>query len=318
MKMILDLDTGIDDSLALAYAIACPSIELLGVTGTYGNVTTLRGVQNSLDILHLFKEDAVPVFRGEDHAMGKEVFSRHEVSARIHGENGVGQVALPPATRKSESTAAIDFIIESCKKWGKELTLVTTGPLTNLATALDKEPGIEHMIGKVVVMGGALTVRGNVSHFAEANISQDPVAARNVFETSMDITLVGLDVTQRSRLHKKDTQSWRDLHTQSGRLLADMADYYIDNTLGTDETFIHDPSAVICAVHPEFFQAFPCFLTVETEGIDRGRVIVDSKKLRDLNPTTKACINVATDSVERELCTTLHGLCKRNQGQEKT
>lgn len=312
MKMILDLDTGVDDSLALAYAIANPDIEVLGVTGTYGNVTTEQGVRNSLDILHLLEKDSVPVFKGEDHAMDKVVFTRHEVSARIHGENGVGQVTLPPASAKPESTDAIDFIIASCKRWGKELTLVTTGPLTNLATALEKEPEIEHMIGKVIVMGGALTVCGNVSHFAEANISQDPCAARNVFETSMDITMVGLDVTQRSRLDKKATQSWRNLKTISGRLFADMADYYIENTLGTEETFIHDPSAVICAVHPEFFQAFPCFLTVETEGIDRGRVVVDSKKLRASDPTTKACIGVAADLVERELTTTLYGLFKGN------
>jgi purine nucleosidase len=312
IQMILDLDTGIDDSLALAYALANPDIKLLGVTGIYGNVTTSQGVQNALDMLHLFGEDAIPVFLGEDHAMDKEGFDRHEVVARIHGENGVGQITLPRAFRKPENCCAVDFLIESCRTWGKKLVLVATGPLTNLAKALEKEPEIANLIGKVIVMGGALTVRGNVSHFAEANIYKDPVAAKKIFESALDLTMVGLDVTQRSRLNKKDTQAWRDLKTKSGRLFADMTDYYIANTLQTDETYIHDPSAVICAMHPEFFTALPFFLTVETEGVEAGRIIVDHTKLRSSNPTTKVCLNVDSPSVERELCNKLKDLFTKN------
>ena len=174
MKLILDLDTGIDDAMALAYAVGSPDLELIGVTGTYGNVYTEVGVQNVLNLLEMMGKPEIPVFLGEKKALTQDVFVRHEVSARIHGENGVGQVELPVAAEHASKMDAVDFIIESVKKYGKELVIVATGPQTNLAAALNKAPEIKEMMGKIVIMGGALTVPGNVSPYAEANISKDP------------------------------------------------------------------------------------------------------------------------------------------------
>jgi purine nucleosidase len=300
-KIILDLDTGIDDSLALAYAALNPGIELLGVTGTYGNVETIVGIRNALDVLALVGQPHVPVFVGESHAINQEIFHRHEVSARIHGKNGVGQVYLPTSPMKPEKESATDFLILEMHTYQEDLTIVTTGPLTNLAKVILKDPSLKEWKGKVVMMGGALTVRGNVSHFAEANIAQDPEAARLVLESGLDVTMVGLDVTMRSRLTQKDVDGWRPKQSQDGRFLADMLTFYIQNTLGTGETYIHDPSAIICAIHPEFFTILPFFLTVETNGEDRGRTIVDHTRLRDRNPSTRICLDVESEKVEREL-----------------
>jgi purine nucleosidase len=297
-KMILDLDTGVDDTLALAFAALSPEIELLGVTGTYGNIDMPSGVQNSLDMLALLERDDVPVFAGEEHAMRQSAFIRHEVSARIHGENGVGQVRIPRSTREKESESAIDFLSRTMKNYQEELTIVTTGPMTNLATVLIRNPSLRQWRGKVVFMGGALTVRGNVSHFAEANISQDPEAAKLVLESMLDITMVGLDVTMRSRISMKEVAVWRQKKSIRGNIFGDMLEYYIKNTLDIDETYIHDPSAVICAIHPEFFTILPLYLTIETDGQDRGRTLVDHIKIRERDPSTKVCVDVEAEKVE--------------------
>lgn len=300
-NIILDLDTGVDDSIALALAAIDPSVNLLGVTATFGNVATDVGSRNALDVLALVGRTDVPVYEGAYHALTQKSFHPHEVSARIHGRNGVGQVSFPRSSREVETEGAIDFIIRSMRSYGGDLTIVTTGPSTNLATVLQREPGLCSWKGKVVVMGGALTVRGNVNHFAEANISQDPEAAKLVFESGLDVTMVGLDVTMRSRLKQSDADQWRSGGKQFGILFADMLEYYIANTLGNDETYVHDPSAVVCALHPEYFTIIPLHLTVETEGVDRGRTIVDHRRLREGNPSTKACVDVDASKVEMSL-----------------
>ncbi len=183
------------------------------------------------------------------------------------------------------------------------LTIITTGPLTNLATVLIEDPSLRSWKGSIVVMGGALTVRGNINHFSEANISQDPEAAKIVFETGLDVTMVGLGVTMRSRLHLRDAARWRSGSGTVGAFFADMLEYYIAHTLGTDETYVHDPSAVICALHPEYFTIVPLCLTVETEGIDRGRTIVDHRRLTERNPFTKVCVDVNAHLVDSYLGT---------------
>jgi purine nucleosidase len=194
-KIILDLDTGIDDSIALACATLHPDVQLLGVTGTYGNVTTEQGVRNALDVLSLMGCNDVPVYAGCTHALEQVSFQPEAVSTRIHGKNGLGEVILPPSMREAESEHAVDFLIRSMVTYGDTLTLVTTGPCTNLAAVLLAEPALRFWKGKVVIMGGALTFRGNVTHFAEANIINDPEAAKLVLESGLDVTMVGLDVT---------------------------------------------------------------------------------------------------------------------------
>jgi purine nucleosidase len=300
-KIILDLDTGIDDSIALAVAALSSEVELLGVTGTFGNVDTMTGVRNALDVLSLLDRTDVPVLAGQTYPLAREEFCRHVESARIHGENGVGQVTLPRSTREMEKEPAVDFLIRMMNEYRDGLTIVTTGPLTNLATALLQDPLLRVWRGQVVMMGGALTVRGNVTHFAEANITQDPEAAKIVLESGLSVTMVPLDVTMRSRLRSSDAERWRSAGSDVGRLFGEMLDYYIANTLGTDETYIHDPSAVVCALHPEYFTILPLHLTVETEGVDRGRIVVDHRRLRDRNPATKVCLDVDAGLVERSL-----------------
>jgi purine nucleosidase len=316
IKMILDIDTGIDDGMALAYAIGSKEIELIGVTGTFGNVYTEVGVQNVLNILNMCEVNDIPVFAGESHPISKDYFTRLEVSARIHGENGVGQVEIEASPKEIEAKSGVDFLIESIKKYGDELVIVATGPQTNLTMALQKDPEIKEMIGRVVIMGGALTVPGNCNQYTEANILQDPEAAKYLFESGIDVTMVGLDVTQRSILTKADTQTWRETGSVAGKTYADMVDYYISQHDEVDGCYLHDPSAVINAVHPEYFTMLPMHLTVITEGEAEGRTIGDSKKLRNPNPNVKVCIGVDSLALIKDLNETLLSLFQTNKVKE--
>lgn len=311
-KVILDIDTGIDDAMALAYAVGSEELEVIGVVGTYGNVYTKQGVENVLNLLEILNRTDIPVFMGEEHALNKTKFDRLDISAKIHGQNGVGEIALHSAKRTFEPQSGVNFIIDSVKKYKNELSIIATGPMTNLGKALKLYPDLSKEIGKVVIMGGALTVPGNVSPFAEANISQDPEAAKLLFESGTPIIMVGLDVTMRSVLHYSDTERWRKTASQAGEKYADIVDHYIhvheEIAPYLNGCCLHDPSAVAAAIHPEYFTMLPLFMTVETQGASIGRTIGVTEKLRDDTPNIQVCIDVDSTKVVTGLCHTLETL----------
>lgn len=294
-KMILDLDTGVDDALAISYALGSSEVELIGITGTYGNVLVEQGVRNSLAITDLLGTP-VPVYQGLSHSSTTDSFEVLPVSEFIHGKNGIGDVEIPNSSRSAETQSAVDFIIESVKKYGKDLVYVPTGPLTNLAAALKKAPEIKDEIGQVVLMGGALTVQGNVNAWSEANISQDPDAADYVFRSGIPATMIGLDVTLQTLLTYKETQQWRDLGTAQGDFLADMTDYYIKAYETTSPHLggcgLHDPLAVAVAIDPTLVTTLDINMQVDTEGATRGRTIGDNTRLNDPVKTMKVAVGV--------------------------
>ncbi|MBW3092015.1 nucleoside hydrolase [Bifidobacterium sp. 82T10] len=295
-NIILDLDTGIDDTLAIAYALGNPEAKLIGITGTYGNVTVDQGVRNALAVTELFGHPEVPVYRGIDHPEAKETFAVSQGSAFIHGANGVGDVDIPDAKRSAESEPAVDFIIDAAKTYGKELTYVPTGAMTNIAAALRRAPEIRNLIGDIVLMGGALTVPGNVNAWTEANISQDPEAADYLFRSGVRTEMIGLDVTMQTLLTRAETAQWRELGTPAGRFLADMTDYYIaayeKTAPGLGGCGLHDPLAVATAIDPTLVATLPINLKVELDGPTRGRTIGDYDRLNDPFKTTSVAIAV--------------------------
>jgi purine nucleosidase len=295
-KLILDLDTGVDDAMAIAYAVAAPNVDLIGIVNSYGNVLVEQAAKNSLQILDLLGASDVPVFVGASHSLETDSFEVMDVSAHIHGKNGIGEVELPTSGRSVQDQSGADFMIEAAHKYGKNLTIVPTGPLTNLALALRKDPEIAKLIGNVTLMGGALTVPGNVSDAAEANINQDATAANEVFRSPLHDTMVGLDVTLRTLLTKTETQQWRDLGTMAGSKFADIVDYYINIY---DEMYpelggcsLHDPLAVGVACDPTFVKTLDIDLLVHTEGPNYGRTTGDTARLDDSNPSASVAIQV--------------------------
>lgn len=203
---------------------------------------------------------------------------------------------IADSTRDAEDTPAVDFIIDAAKTYGKDLVYVPTGPLTNLDAAIARAPEIVDEIGRVVLMGGALTVPGNVNAWTEANISQDPDAANRVFRSGIPATMVGLDVTLQTLLTYKETQRWRDLGTPAGTFLADMTDFYIKAYETTAPHLggcgLHDPLAVGVAVDPTLVTTLPINMKVDVEGPTRGRTIGDETRLNDPVKTMDVAVGV--------------------------
>lgn len=312
-KVILDLDTGVDDALALAYALASPELELIGVTGTYGNVLVDTGVRNALAILELFGRTDVPVYAGITHASTKDSFEVLPVSEFIHGKNGVGEAVIPDAQRQVEEASAVDFLIESVREHGDDLVIVPTGPSTTIAAAIEQDRSFAEN-AHIIMMGGALTVPGNVSPVAEANVNQDPAATDALFRTAKDVTMIGLDVTLQTLLTYEETKTWHDLGTVGGDFLGVATDYYIKsyetNSPHLGGCGLHDPLAVAVAVDPTLVETLDINLKVETEGQLHGRVIADETRINDPIKTAHVAVKVDVERFLKEFMTRLTGLAK--------
>lgn len=297
-KIILDLDTGVDDALAIAHTIGQESVELIGITTIFGNVTVDYATSNSLGILDLLGRSDVPVYEGCSHPWGSHNYVTSDNLKRVHGNNGIGNVDLGENSRSKEETSAIDFIIESANAFGEDLILLTAGPLTNLAEAIKKDEEAVKKIGKIVTMGCALTIPGNVTKFGEANIINDPVAAKYVFESDISMVIVGLDVTLKTMITGNDIKSWLSVGNRASKAMVDLATYYYSNEYNDEEIggAMHDPLAVEVAVNPDIVtNMFPINLTVETEGPSRGRTIGNLDQLNSGKKTSQYCLDVNGD-----------------------
>ncbi|WP_218046797.1 nucleoside hydrolase [Limosilactobacillus reuteri] len=316
-KMILDLDTGVDDALAIAYALADPEVDLIGIVSSYGNNLLDVCAENSLKLLELLGHTDIPVFKGLPHSCTTDHFDVMQVSKDIHGDNGIGDVELPAPSRALEEQSGVDFYIEAAHKYSKDLIIIPTGPMTNLAAALKKDPEIANLIGNVTFMGGALTVEGNVTPVAEANINQDPKAADEVMKSNLPLTMVGLDVTLRTLLTKNETKQWRELGTASGKAFADITDFYIDAYYNLDidkrGCALHDPLAVGVGIDPSFVSTISLFMkVVYQEGPYYGRTIGDNAKLNNPNPNVKVAVNVDKERYLKAFMDRLNKLFKEN------
>ncbi|MCI6273986.1 MAG: nucleoside hydrolase [Coriobacteriaceae bacterium] len=295
MKVILDLDTGIDDALALALALGRPDCELVGVTCVYGNIDVDGAVRNTLGLLALLGHEEVPVHRGCAGPTSGAAYERKRESVVFHGANGIGGAKLPVSDASVARTHAAEFLVESARRWGSDLVIVPTGPLTNIARAIELDEGAMSAIGGIVLMGGALAVPGNVSPFAEANISYDPEAANVVFTRGARVTMVGLDVTLRTTLSQSDVDSWRKLG-ERGVAYAEILGHYLHATKmvspGAKGCALHDPLALAVALDPTYVLSVPLCVFVRTDEGQRGRTVLDQRALEE---SSKREVRVALD-----------------------
>ncbi len=284
MKYLCDLDTGIDDALALVTLVQLlkndPSSSLIGVTASYGNVQMEQSARNSLAVLSLFGADDVPVYLGVKHASGMRSFEVAPGVELIHGRNGLGEQNIPDTTRKPEQMPAATFMARAAEKYGSDLTIIATGALTNLADALQLRPSMAHEVGRIVIMGTAVTVPGSINAWTEANVGEDPESAQRVLSSGAHLMIVGRDVTTTTVLTKKQSDAWAQAETARGKFLAGMLAFYIHayniNYPGLGGCFISDPTATVLAVHPELItQSLYRHLKVELDGPTRGRTIGD-------------------------------------------
>ncbi|MDZ5145527.1 nucleoside hydrolase [Microbacterium testaceum] len=242
--ILVDCDTGIDDALALAYLLAEPSVEIVGVTTVSGNTDAARAAANTLSLFELAGEDDIPVaigahdFRARAYAGG---------APHVHGDDGLGGIALSAAARAHDARAAVELIDHVASRH-PDLTVLALGPLTNLA-AYAEAPGVARF-DHLVVMGGAFAHSGNVTAWAEANIHNDPEAAAVVFAQDWDTTLVPLDVTMTQTLDATDLVRLEAIPGAVPQALARMLPHYLDFYAGVfpdRRCALHDPLAAMVA-----------------------------------------------------------------------
>jgi inosine-uridine nucleoside N-ribohydrolase len=273
-RVILDCDPGHDDAIALLLALGSPAeIELLGVTTVSGNQTLGKTTANAIRVLdHVGRED-VPVAAGAPRPLVRE----RRVAENVHGETGLDGPDLPPPSRRPAPEHAIDWIAQALAASPEPVTLVPTGPLTNVALFLARYPELEPNIERIVLMGGAVGP-GNVTPAAEFNIWADPEAAARVFTSGIDLTMVGLDVTHQALM----TSAHAERVGRAGRagtLVAELYAFYSRfhrDEYGWEGAPIHDAVALAHVIDPTLLQTRHCGVLVDTgPELSRGRTYVD-------------------------------------------
>lgn len=271
----LDCDTGIDDALAIGLLVA-QGADLKGVGSVSGNLAAAGGARNTLDLLALMGREDIPVAVGA-HDPIRGVFDASE-GATVHGVNGIGEVVLPRAGDPVAGTAA-ELLVRLAHEHPGELRVLAVGPLTNLAIALELEPDLPSLVADVVIMGGAALVPGNVTPVAEANIWNDPSAAKTVFEAAWPITVVGLDVTMHARFEERHRAALAAGGAVPAALSAMLDVYFGFYTpiLGRPSCALHDPLAAAIALGTVVPTLAPV-VSVEvdaTDGPGHGQTVAD-------------------------------------------
>ena len=259
-KVLIDMDPGTDDALALIAALSSPELDVLGVTTVGGNASLADTTRNALRLLEHLGSD-VPVSRGS----ARPLKGRFEYAYHFHGAAGLG-VRLPRPRTTPTTERAVERIVRAASEHRGALTVIALGPLTNVARALRSEPSLAEWLAEVVIMGGAVEVPGNVTPHAEFNVYDDPEAAHEVLTSSVPTRLIGLDVTMEMHLDRSG-EPWGD----SGSVSAKLANRVLANWFSTHTGLyhLHDPLAVAAVVEPDLLRYRSACVEVETQDPER-------------------------------------------------
>jgi len=306
--LIVDCDPGIDDALAILYALKKDNVVLKGITTVGGNIDLDISTMNALKILEITNNTHIPVARG----MLKPLLRDNKSEGEVHGRDGLGNSELPAPKISEIREHAVDFIINTIMENPKQITLVPVGPLTNIAVAVMKEPRLKDYVKEVVIMGGAVTTFGNITPKSEFNIYTDPEAAKTVFESGLPITLVGLDVTMKTLLkadHLKEIMGVSSPVTEFvGKIITHYMKFY-EEVVGVDGCGMHDPLAVAVAIDRSLVKTRRLFVTVETKGeFTTGETVADlrgSKEGSIKPPNMDVCVEVESQRFLHDFVKTL-------------
>jgi inosine-uridine nucleoside N-ribohydrolase len=287
--ILLDCDPGHDDAIALLLALASPELELLGVTTVAGNQTLDKTTANAIRVLEFAGFGDIPVAAGADRPLVREQY----VAAYVHGETGLDGPDLPAPRSEPVGRHAADFLADRIRDADGAVTLVPTGPLTNVALMLALHPDARPE--RIVLMGGAIA-EGNVTPAAEFNIWCDPEAAARVFASGIDLTMIGLDVTHKALFTAAHAGR---LAGRVGEMVTELLRFYGNfhrEVYGFDGSPIHDAVAVAYVMHPELVQTLHRNVEIDLESdLCRGRTVVDLWQRTDRSPNALVGVEIDAD-----------------------
>jgi inosine-uridine nucleoside N-ribohydrolase len=273
-RIILDCDPGHDDAIAILLAAHAPQLKLEAITTVAGNQTLQKTSINALKVCSLAGIRDVPIAAGMD----RPLVGQQRVAPEIHGESGLDGPSLPEPSLELAPIHAVDLLIDLLMSSAGDLTIVATGPLTNVATAIRREPRIVPKIKQIALMGGAIGL-GNWTPAAEFNIYVDPEAASIVFGCGCPITMVGLEVTHQAQATIEVRQRIRALANPVAQLVDELLEFFAKTYLtvfGFPAPPVHDPCAVACIMEPELLRSEPMRVDIELRGeFTRGRTVCD-------------------------------------------
>ena len=273
----MDCDPGQDDAIGLLLAMSAPDeLDILGITAVAGNVPLDLTERNARQMCDIAGRSDILVYAGCAKPLRRDLLT----AENVHGNTGIDGVDIVEPKKQLESKHAVDFIIEALLAAEDEsVTLVPTGPLTNIAMAIEKDPSILRKISEIVLMGGAMREGGNHSPSAEFNILVDPDAADIVFRSGRPITVMGLDVTHQVLATSERRERIRQIDNDAGRAAAGMLDFFNRHDTakyGSLGAPLHDPCTIAYLLKPGLFEGRHCNLTVETESeLTMGHTAVD-------------------------------------------
>lgn len=305
-KIILDTDPGTDDAMALMLALNSPELDVRAITVVPGNVTAGQGLNNALRLVSLANRCDIPVASGAQHPL----FQKLITAEFWHGQNGLANIELPPSKCKVDARFGPDLLIQLVHASPHEITLVPVGPLTNIALAVEKDPSIVPLVREVILMGGGIS-GGNVNASAEANIYNDPEAAEVVFQAGWPLTMVGLDVADKTLLTQKYLEQLGSTHGPINDFIYGVAKYLVNLSakFGSPGTAMYDPLAVGVAIDSALVEAPEMRVDIETRGqFTRGETVANRQGYVERNvlhgdrysiegvdrvsPNAKVCIKV--------------------------
>ncbi len=329
-KVILDTDPGVDDAMAIAYALAHPQIDLMALTTVFGNVDVVKATRNAQYILDVFGATDVEVAAGSSVPVVQKPKSHAEF---VHGEDGIGNcypktdVSLNPIAKHAQlhELSAADYIVQKARELPGEITLIAVGPLSNVAIALAKEPELPKLIKQLIVMGGNVDEPGNVTPLAEANFFNDPHAADQLLAHDWPMVVVGLDVTHKIMLTDTNLAQLRDEAKSTGDFLWRSSRFYVDfysqkgAAMDSQEPCcaMHDAAAIAYLVLPDAFTLESGSSRVVNDGMAAGQLAIDRKGYQyalpdwDNRPANAACMGVDSERVRHSFLNTIidHALC---------
>ena len=292
LPIILDCDPGHDDAIALILALASPELDLKAVTTSAGNQTPEKTLRNALRTLTLLQRNDIPVAGGAVKPLMRELI----IADNVHGESGLDGPELPEPNFAPQQCNAVELIAKTLRESKEPMTIVATGPLTNIALLLTSHAELKPKIARIVIMGGAAGL-GNWTPAAEFNIYVDPEAAEIVFQSGLPIVMAGLDVTHRAQIMSEDIERFRQLDNPVAAVVADLLDFFMEyhkqEKWGFQGAPLHDPCTIAWLIKPSMFTCVERWVGVETQGkYTQGMTVVEYYSLTNNAPNTTVMMDI--------------------------